>query len=107
EWNLEKFVKAAPNGMAVLLTEPTVWSRCPDGARRRCLTALFGPPDSPRPPAPYAIGLLVPLLRAGTVNDSESARVQSSFDLASLDLLVANGVTLDMLVPRILGDLDS
>jgi nucleoside phosphorylase len=107
EWRLEESVKAAPRGMAVLLTEPTVWSRCPDGARRRCLTALLGPLDSPRPPDPLAIGLLEPLLRTGTVNDREAARVQSSFDLASLDLLIANGVTLDMLVPRILADLDS
>ena len=43
EWHLEKSVKAAPYGMAMLLTEPTVWSRCPDGAKRRCLTALLGP----------------------------------------------------------------
>ncbi len=107
EWHLEESVKAAPMGMALLLTEPTVWSRCPDGARRRCLTALLGPPDNPRPPYPFTISLITPLLRAGAVNDSEAARVQSSFDLAPLDLLIANGVTLDMLVPRILADLDS
>ena len=107
EWHLEESVKAAPFGMAVLLTEPTVWSRCPVGARRRCLTALLGPPDNPRPPDPLTVSLLAPLLRAGAVNDSEAARVQSSFDLAPLDLLIANGVTLDMLTPRILADLDS
>jgi hypothetical protein len=107
EWHLEQSVKAGPYGMAMLLTEPTVWSRCPDGARRRCLTALLGPPDSPRPPDPFTIWLLSQLLRTGAVNYSEAVRLQSSFDLASFDLLIANGVTLDMLVPRILADLDS
>ena len=105
-WSLEQSVKAAPLGMAVLLTDPAVWAGCPAAVRRRCLTALLGPPDNPHAASPLAIQLLVPLLR-GIVSDDEAARVQVSFDLATLDLLIANGTTLDMLVPRILTELDS
>jgi len=106
-WSLEESVKAAPQGMAVLLTDPAVWASCPAGARRRCLTALLGPPDNPNAAKPLAIQLLAPLLRAGVVSGDEAARVQASFDLATLDQLIANGATFDMLVPRILTELDS
>lgn len=101
-------VKTAPLGMAILLTEVTAWGHCPDGARRRCLTALLGAPDPSKPvDQGWIIGLITPLLRAGALNESEASRVQASFDLTSLDLLIANSVTLDMLIPRILANLSS
>ena len=68
-WSLEQSVKAAPLGMAVLLTDPAVWAGCPAAVRRRCLTALLGPPDNPHAVTPLAIQLLAPLLRAGIVSD--------------------------------------
>jgi hypothetical protein len=106
-WPLEAAVKTAPIGMAMLLTEPMVWGYCPDGARRRCLTALLGAPDPPVPAGEFSIAFIAPLLRAGALSDSEASRVQASFDLASFDLLIARGVTIEMLVPRIVADLDS
>ena len=84
-----------------------MWAGCPAAVRRRCLTALLGAPDNPHAVTPLAIQLLAPLLRAGIVSDDEAARVQANFDLATLDLLIANGMTLDMLAPRILTELDS
>lgn len=107
DWQLETAVKIAPAGMASLLTDPAVWGRCPYGARRRSLTALLGPPDPPRPTSQWAIGLIAPLQRAGVFNDIEAARVQASFNLTPFDHLVANGVMLDMLVPRLVADLKS
>jgi nucleoside phosphorylase len=107
EWRLEESAKSAPRGMALLLTEPTVWSRCPDAARRRCLTALLGPSDNPKAPDAQAVEILTPLLSSGMVDEREAARVRSSFDLAAFELLIAHGMNLDMLMPRILEDLDS
>jgi adenosylhomocysteine nucleosidase len=106
DWPLEAGVRTAPVGMAMLLTEPAGWAHCGDGARRRCLTALIGPSD-PAQPAPLgSIQLIMPLLKAGLLEESEARRVQASFDLTSLELLAAGGVTLDVLVPRIIADLE-
>lgn len=107
ELHLDEQAKAAPYGMALLLTEPTVWSLSPANARRRCLTAFLGPSDTPHLPSDEAIRLISPLLDSGALTDVEAARVRSSFDLAPLHQLLVNGVTLDKLAPRIIEDLDS
>lgn len=78
-----------------------------DGARRRCLTALLGPPDNPHVPDAQTVEILAPLLSAGVVDEREAARVRSSFDLAPYELLLAHGMTMDMLVPSIVEDLGS
>jgi hypothetical protein len=48
----------------------------------------------------------MPLLKAGLLEEGEARRVQASFDLTSLEVLAAGGVTLDMLAPRIVADLE-
>ncbi len=106
-WSLEQSIKAVPLGMAVLLTDPTMWGGCSAEARRRCLTALLGSPDTLNAPTPLSVQLLAPLLRTGVLIDDEAARVQANFKLASLEFLINNGMTLDMLAPRILTELSS
>jgi nucleoside phosphorylase len=107
EWPLEEIIKSAPQGMASLLVEPSAWAWCSDGVRRRCLTALLGPADQPRAPVRAAIELIAPLLKAGVVNEKEADRITSSFSLTSLDFLFESGISLPLLAPRLIDDLDS
>ncbi|MGH3156227.1 MAG: hypothetical protein ACRDNF_06600 [Streptosporangiaceae bacterium] len=107
DWDLEGIVKADPRGMALLLTDPVVWVRCPDAVRCRCLTALLGPPDNPHEPDPVAVRLLTQVLVTGPLSPDEAARMHASFDLASLDQLYQGGATLAVLAPRIVRELGS
>lgn len=93
--------------MVRLIVRPQVWGHSPAADRRRCLTELLGTPGDHKLPNSRAIGLLAPLLRAGVVSDSESDHIRSRFYRVPAETLAASGVTLGLLTPWILADLDS
>lgn len=105
--DLDSLARDHGRGAAQALMEPAVWPDAPDRLRRRLLSALLGSSSSPRAPDAAAMRLLLPLVRGAALSAAEYQRLEASLRQADYWELYASGVPIDLLVTRMLDDLDS
>jgi nucleoside phosphorylase len=104
---LDSFARDHAGGAALVLSDPLVWASISERTRRRVLTGLVGPPDGPRKVDAEGIRVLVPLMRAGALDTAERSRVDSALALSDYWALKADGLPVDLLVPRVIEDLET